>query len=59
MTTSIISGGPSFVTFTLPDILKINPALTDVGKSSVKVKLDDGIGQKIYTLVIVVSNTAP
>jgi hypothetical protein len=44
ITISLNSGGPSYVTFTLPNILNINPSLTDVGTSSVYVRVADAYG---------------
>lgn len=35
VTISISAGGPTFITFTAPNILNISPALTDVGTGSV------------------------
>ena len=35
VTISMVSGGPSFVTFTSPNILNISPSLSDIGSFSV------------------------
>jgi len=53
------SGGPTFITFTSPNILNINPGLSDVGSYSVNSIVSDGIISTTYPISVSVTNTAP
>ena len=53
------SGGPTFITFTSPNILNINPGLSDVGSYSVNSIVSDGSLSTTYPISVLVTNTAP
>jgi hypothetical protein len=53
------SGGPSFITFTSPNVLNINPGLLDVGAYSVTSIVSDGSLSTSYPIGVSITNTAP
>jgi hypothetical protein len=53
------SGAPTFITFTSPNILNINPGLLDVGSYSVNSIVSDGSLSTTYPISVSVTNTAP
>ena len=53
------SGGPSFITFTSPNVLNINPGLLDVGAYSVTTIVSDGSLSTSYPIDVSITNTAP
>ncbi len=53
------SGGPSFITFTSPNVLNINPGKLDVGAYSVTSIVSDGSLSASYIIGVSITNTAP
>jgi len=55
----LLSGGPPFIKYGSPDVIRINPGQLDVGSFKVTVFLSDGKLQNTYPLDITIGNTAP
>jgi len=59
ITISLQNGGHTFITFTPPNVLTINPGLSDVGETPVTLIVSDGSLSTSYSLSVKVTNTAP
>jgi hypothetical protein len=55
----LLSGGPSFISFVMPDFISITPGLADLGLYTVTVVLSDGLLQSTFPLQVTITNAPP